>query len=95
MGKHIPINCCKCGRFIGPDGDPDVIQDNDGNWECFYPKCGRCLRKETSIEAKTTTAGAQKLTIELQAGAAGAGEEDLPIPKEPEQTQEGPGGCAE
>lgn len=35
-----PLNCYLDGRFLGPDGDPDVI---DG--EVGYPRCGRCVRE--------------------------------------------------
>jgi hypothetical protein len=42
-----PIQCHLCGRFIGKDGNPDVFWDDyNGGWECGYPKCGPCLRKE-------------------------------------------------
>ncbi|WP_374713132.1 hypothetical protein, partial [Symbiobacterium terraclitae] len=42
-----PINCSKCGRFVGKDGDPDVFYDDyNGGWEIGYPLCGRCLREK-------------------------------------------------
>ena len=45
--KRIPINCCKCGRFVGKEGDPDITYDNyNGGYEIGYPKCGNCLRVE-------------------------------------------------
>lgn len=41
-----PLQCCKCGRFIGPDGNPDVFRDSYyGGYEIGYPECGRCMRE--------------------------------------------------
>lgn len=41
-----PLNCCECGRFIGPDGDPDIGFDPYmGGYDIGYPRCGPCLRK--------------------------------------------------
>ena len=40
----MPLQCCRCGRFIGPDGYPDMVM-GDGNWEEGYSLCGPCGRK--------------------------------------------------
>lgn len=45
------MNCYKCGRFIGPDGDPDVMEVDRGVYEAGYPTCGRCLKRDTSNNA--------------------------------------------
>lgn len=56
--KTIPINCYKCGRFLGPDGNPDVVFDDySGGYECGYPMCGDCIKKE--IERRNETTGAR------------------------------------
>lgn len=51
--QHIvcPVNCSKCGRFVGKDGFMDLCYDEyNGGWEMGYPLCGRCLseKQETS-----------------------------------------------
>ena len=39
------MNCCRCGRFVGKDGYPDVIYDDYmGGWEEGYSYCGPCGR---------------------------------------------------
>ena len=44
--RQAPVNCHKCGRFLGPDGDPDVAYDPYmGAYEAGYPTCGPCLEK--------------------------------------------------
>jgi hypothetical protein len=40
-----PLQCYRCGRFIGPDGYPDVV-DVDGMPEEGYSICGQCGRAE-------------------------------------------------
>jgi hypothetical protein len=46
--KKKPMNCGKCGRFIGKDGNDDVYYDDwNGGWECGSPRCGKCLKKES------------------------------------------------
>jgi hypothetical protein len=44
--RRMPMNCYKCGRFIGPDGNPDVCEVDCGVYEVGYPTCGRCLKRE-------------------------------------------------
>lgn len=44
--KRRPLNCSRCGRFVGPDGYDDVIEVQWGLYEEGYPLCGRCLRRE-------------------------------------------------
>ena len=46
--RRMPMNCYKCGRFIGPDGNPDVCEVDYGVYEAGYPTCGRCLKRLTS-----------------------------------------------
>jgi len=47
--RWVPINCHKCGRFVGKNGKPDVIYDDySGGWEIGYPLCEKCLKGETS-----------------------------------------------
>ena len=42
-----PLQCHKCGRFIGPDGYPDVMWDDyHGAYEEGYTVCGPCGRAE-------------------------------------------------
>jgi hypothetical protein len=41
-----PMQCCKCGRFIGPDGQIDVVYDEyHGAYEAGYSYCAKCLKK--------------------------------------------------
>ena len=51
------MNCYKCGRFIGPDGDPDVCEVDIGVYEAGYPTCGRCLKRDTSNDMLTVSGG--------------------------------------
>lgn len=45
--RHTPLNCCKCGRFIGKDGYPDIVWDSwNGGWEEGYSYCGPCGREK-------------------------------------------------
>jgi len=38
------MNCCKCGRFIGKDGNCDIGYDEYmGGYEIGYPTCRKCL----------------------------------------------------
>jgi len=54
------MNCSKCGRFVGKDGDPDVVYDYyNGGYEAGYPLCARCLR-EKELHNKTLDDDAQK-----------------------------------
>ena len=46
--KWVPLNCCKCGRFLGRDGYPDALP---GDTEYGYPTCGPCGRAQW-IEAR-------------------------------------------
>jgi len=44
---YVPLNCSNCGRFVGRNGFPDVFYDDYcGGWECGYPLCERCLKKQ-------------------------------------------------
>ena len=44
--RYIPLNCSKCGRFVGKDGFHDVFYDGyNGGYEIGYPLCKRCLDK--------------------------------------------------
>jgi len=53
-----PLNCSKCGRFVGKDGDPDIWHDPSGTTEIGYPLCGECLRKrQAAIEEKAKRRG--------------------------------------
>lgn len=38
--RRIPLNCSKCGRFVGADGFQDYDADSR---EVGYPLCKRCL----------------------------------------------------
>ena len=42
--KGFPLQCYLDGRFLGPDGHPDLI---DG--EVGYPRCGRCVREHRGV----------------------------------------------
>jgi hypothetical protein len=42
--KGYPLTCCKCGRFIGKDGYPDIVY-LDGVYEEGYSYCGPCGRE--------------------------------------------------
>lgn len=44
---YTPLNCSKCGRFIGKDGFDDVyFDDATGMLEIGYPLCKRCLDQQ-------------------------------------------------
>ena len=46
------VNCSRCGRFVGPDGNYDIIYDPYmADYEMGYPKCGKCLREEREEES--------------------------------------------
>lgn len=46
MGKVVPLNCSKCGRFVGKDGFADVGYDYwNGGHEVGYPVCAKCIAK--------------------------------------------------
>jgi hypothetical protein len=43
----MPLQCHKCGHFIGKDGYPDVFYDDySGGYEEGYSLCGPCGRKD-------------------------------------------------
>lgn len=44
--KYTPLNCSKCGRFVGPDGFKDVFT-SEGMIEIGYPLCAKCLKNRT------------------------------------------------
>jgi hypothetical protein len=51
--RYTPLNCSKCGRFVGKDGFHDVFYDGyNGGWEIGYPLCKRCLDEKQQITAK-------------------------------------------
>jgi len=54
MNKHTdtPINCSKCGRFVGKDGFLDTGYDCEGTPEFGYPLCKRCLDIKVAAELK-------------------------------------------
>ncbi len=37
------INCSKCGRFVGKDGDCGLSYDYEYGWDIYYPECAPCL----------------------------------------------------
>ena len=49
-GLYAPgVNCSKCGRWVGKDGDCDFHCDYESVvWEVEFPLCGPCLRKENN-----------------------------------------------
>ena len=49
--RYMPLNCSKCGRFVGKDGFKDVSYDGyNGGWEVGYPLCKRCLDKRVQVK---------------------------------------------
>jgi hypothetical protein len=56
--RRMPMNCYKCGRFIGSDGDPNVCEVDIGVYEAGYPTCGRCLKRDASNDPAHRTPGA-------------------------------------
>jgi len=38
--RYVPLNCSKCGRFVGKDGFHDYDPETR---EVGYPLCKRCL----------------------------------------------------
>lgn len=50
--KTRPLNCYKCGKFVGKDGFNDVYYDDyNGGYEIGYPECASCL-KHSAISKK-------------------------------------------
>lgn len=51
--KYIPLNCSKCGCFVGKDGFHDVVYDyyNDG-YEVGYPLCKKRLDRSNTKNAQ-------------------------------------------
>lgn len=46
MGSII-INCHKCGKFVGDDGNKDIFYDDyQGAFEVGYPECKKCITKK-------------------------------------------------
>jgi|GEM_PF-3593174 len=44
--KTRPINCYRCGRFVGKNGFIDVYYDDyNGGYEFGYPECASCLSR--------------------------------------------------
>ena len=41
--KYTPLNCSKCGQWVGKDGFMDCGYDSEGTPEIGYPLCKRCL----------------------------------------------------
>lgn len=49
MPKVVPLNCSKCGRFVGKDGFYDVMYDHYNGWyEVGYPLCKKCLDRSNT-----------------------------------------------
>jgi len=49
--RCIPLNCSKCGRFVGKNGFHDISYDDYmGGWEVGYPLCERCLHEKRQKE---------------------------------------------
>jgi hypothetical protein len=47
----MPINCSKCGRFVGDDGYKDVFYDDyTGGWEIGFPLCKKCKNSEGVLD---------------------------------------------
>lgn len=50
--KSYPLNCYRCGRWVGKDGDPDISHAIcDEPAEIGYPRCGRCVREDDAGRA--------------------------------------------
>ena len=59
-----PLQCYKCGQFLGHDGYPDVFRV-DGVYEEGYTMCGRCGRTEGYPDRRK--ADDEKNTTRIQA----------------------------
>ena len=46
----MPINCYKCGRFVGKDGYTGIVEVDNGVYECAYPECRKCLEKAADAQ---------------------------------------------
>jgi hypothetical protein len=47
------INCCKCGKFVGKEGNKDIVYDDyNGGFECGYPICEKCLKRNKKRKVK-------------------------------------------
>jgi hypothetical protein len=52
----MPLQCYKCGRFLGPDGYPDIVYDDwNGGYEQGYTLCGPCGRAEGKEDKRENT----------------------------------------
>ena len=51
--RYIPLNCSKCGCFVGKDGFHDVVYDYwNGGYEAGYPLCKKCLDRSNTKNAQ-------------------------------------------
>ena len=51
--RYIPLNCSKCGCFVGKDGFHDVGYDCwNGGYEAGYPLCKKCLDRSKAKNAQ-------------------------------------------
>jgi hypothetical protein len=51
--RYIPLNCSKCGCFVGKNGFHDVGYDYwNGGYEAGYPLCKKCLDRSKAKNAK-------------------------------------------
>jgi hypothetical protein len=58
-----PLNCSECGRFVGKDGDPDIVYDYyTGGYEVGYPLCGPCLRATQAALKKAEATNSEECT---------------------------------
>jgi hypothetical protein len=39
------INCRECGKFVGRDGNCDLIEHGDG-YRTGYPLCAKCIEAQ-------------------------------------------------
>lgn len=57
--RRMPMNCYKCGRFIGPDGNHDVMEVDCGVYEAGYPTCRRCMKHDPANSGQGKNTGAK------------------------------------
>lgn len=61
MAKNrYPLNCSRCGRFVGKDGFHDVGYDYyNGGYEVGYPLCKKCLDRSTQQQVQPYSASSR------------------------------------